>query len=131
MKRDNRVLCPDSKIDFFTENVKERKEAKTLCGICPAKFNCLQQALKQPEYYGVWGGLDENKIRRVLGTNEGGLPTSRATDVTICPFCSNKNLVNRLVRRTKKHDKVRTKCSTCTIEWTRFMFHSREQFDVE
>lgn len=38
--------------------------AKTLCGTCPVRVQCLETALIDNEPFGVWGGLtpDERKI---------------------------------------------------------------------
>lgn len=30
---------------------------KALCKMCPVKTNCLDEAIKNKEKYGIWGGL--------------------------------------------------------------------------
>lgn len=34
------------------------EEAKTFCGGCPVRNECLREALTRGERYGIWGGLD-------------------------------------------------------------------------
>ena len=49
---------------FFSEKSEEIAYAKTLCGTCPVKRECLQGALSRKEPCGVWGGelLDEGVV---------------------------------------------------------------------
>ena len=41
---------------FFSEKKEEIAYAKTLCGGCPVKKECLEGALSRQEPCGVWGG---------------------------------------------------------------------------
>jgi WhiB family redox-sensing transcriptional regulator len=41
---------------FFSEKSEEIANAKTLCGGCPVKKECLEGALSRQEPCGVWGG---------------------------------------------------------------------------
>jgi WhiB family redox-sensing transcriptional regulator len=41
---------------FFDENEEMIATAKTLCGNCPMKAQCLEGALSRQEPCGVWGG---------------------------------------------------------------------------
>lgn len=41
---------------FFSEKSEEIAYAKSLCGGCPVKRECLQGALSRQEPCGVWGG---------------------------------------------------------------------------
>ncbi|MGI5401129.1 WhiB family transcriptional regulator [Streptomyces sp. CA-135486] len=38
-------------------------EAKSVCGRCPVREQCLQWAMELGQDFGVWGGLDENERR--------------------------------------------------------------------
>lgn len=38
--------------------------AQALCGDCPVRHKCLQEALENPPAYGVWGGEDFDVERR-------------------------------------------------------------------
>ena len=41
---------------WFAESPAEVELAKTLCGGCPARTECLAGALARKEPWGVWGG---------------------------------------------------------------------------
>jgi WhiB family redox-sensing transcriptional regulator len=38
-------------------------EAKSVCGRCPVREQCLEWAVELGQDFGVWGGLDENERR--------------------------------------------------------------------
>jgi len=41
---------------WFAESPADVEFAKTLCGACPARAECLAGALVRQEPWGVWGG---------------------------------------------------------------------------
>ncbi len=41
---------------WFAESPTELENAKTLCGACPFRVECLAGALERQEPWGVWGG---------------------------------------------------------------------------
>ncbi|MGH3565858.1 MAG: WhiB family transcriptional regulator [Pseudonocardia sp.] len=41
---------------FFAESPAELERAKTLCGACPIRVECLAGAVRRQEPWGVWGG---------------------------------------------------------------------------
>jgi WhiB family redox-sensing transcriptional regulator len=41
---------------FFAESPAEVEDAKTICGACPIREQCLAEALERREPWGVWGG---------------------------------------------------------------------------
>ena len=41
---------------FFAESPDDVEFAKTLCGSCPVRLDCLSGALERREPWGVWGG---------------------------------------------------------------------------
>jgi WhiB family redox-sensing transcriptional regulator len=41
---------------WFAESPADVEFAKTLCGACPARTECLASALGRAEPWGVWGG---------------------------------------------------------------------------
>ena len=59
---------------FFPPSTAERKDererrelrAKSICGVCPVKAQCLEYAMEIREPYGIWGGLTESERRTVL-----------------------------------------------------------------
>ena len=50
---------------FFPERGASTKEAKSVCGGCEVRMECLEYALRHGEKFGIWGGLSERERRRV------------------------------------------------------------------
>ena len=42
---------------FFSERPDELARAQAICGDCPVRIECLEQALERGEEWGVWGGV--------------------------------------------------------------------------
>lgn len=53
----------------------EANYARTLCGLCPAKQECLDYALQFHGLSGIWGGLDR-KERYIMQVANDITPTS-------------------------------------------------------
>ena len=54
---------------FYAEGANAVAQAKSLCGVCPAKDRCLEWALTREEF-GVWGGTtprERSDLRRTNG----------------------------------------------------------------
>jgi WhiB family redox-sensing transcriptional regulator len=51
---------------FFPEKGDSPKQAKAICGRCPAKRPCLEYALEHRIRPGVWGGYTDKERRRIL-----------------------------------------------------------------
>ncbi|WP_433271958.1 WhiB family transcriptional regulator [Actinosynnema sp. CS-041913] len=72
-----RGLCRglDSALFFHTPNergaARELREAraKAVCARCPVLSECRTHALTVEETYGVWGGLGESELRRLISAN--------------------------------------------------------------
>jgi WhiB family redox-sensing transcriptional regulator len=49
---------------FFSEKAEEITLAKSLCGSCPARRECLTGALSRQEPCGIWGGelFEDGKV---------------------------------------------------------------------
>jgi len=47
--------------------------AKSVCKDCPVKSECLADALRTNERYGVWGGLTWNERRKILRARAGAV----------------------------------------------------------
>ena len=45
--------------------MRERK-AKAICAQCPVITNCLKEALRSNEPYGVWGGMSADERYRLM-----------------------------------------------------------------
>lgn len=51
------IPCRDYDAElWFAERPEDVEFAKTLCGLCPARIQCLAGALDRQEPWGVWGG---------------------------------------------------------------------------
>ena len=50
---------------FFPERGASTKEAKSVCGGCEVKMECLEYALRHGEKFGIWGGMSERERRRL------------------------------------------------------------------
>ena len=51
------IPCRDYDAElWFAERPEDVEFAKTLCGLCPARTQCLAGALERQEPWGVWGG---------------------------------------------------------------------------
>lgn len=51
------IPCRDYDAElWFAEKPEDVEFAKTLCGLCPARIQCLAGALEREEPWGVWGG---------------------------------------------------------------------------
>ena len=53
---------------FERKDEKEVREAnaKSICGQCRVRRNCLDYAIRIREPHGIWGGLTENERRMLL-----------------------------------------------------------------
>lgn len=50
---------------FFPDRGESAAPAKTACGRCPVKNECLEFALSNGEKFGIWGGASERERRRI------------------------------------------------------------------
>ncbi|HZW43565.1 MAG TPA: WhiB family transcriptional regulator [Dermatophilaceae bacterium] len=51
------IPCQESDAElWFAESPADVEFAKTLCGGCPVRIECLAGALNRGEPWGVWGG---------------------------------------------------------------------------
>jgi WhiB family redox-sensing transcriptional regulator len=64
-----KAACRDSKFDpdwwWGEEESDEASNAIGICSICPVQPDCLELALKNNEYQGIWGGLTPKQRMRV------------------------------------------------------------------
>jgi hypothetical protein len=71
---------------FFSDDPQEKYAAKNLCFSCPVRKDCVKWALESKQIWGVWGGRDENEIRRILSVNADG-DEIRRDRYPQCPYC--------------------------------------------
>jgi hypothetical protein len=53
--------CQSNPNLFFSDADRGRQEAKKICGTCPVRARCFDQAREDGEKFGVWGGVDFSK----------------------------------------------------------------------
>lgn len=57
LQRGETIPCRDYDAElWFAEQPDQVEFAKTLCGACPLRVECLAGALERGEPWGVWGG---------------------------------------------------------------------------
>jgi WhiB family redox-sensing transcriptional regulator len=50
---------------FFPERSQvEAAKAKAICANCPVKQQCLDEAIRNCERFGIWGGMDQEERRK-------------------------------------------------------------------
>lgn len=65
------ALCAGMDTDLFfadrgNEAKQQNEEAKAICRVCPVRFDCLEDALNEPQpWFGVRGGLTAKERRRI------------------------------------------------------------------
>ena len=62
---------------FFSEDEMQVVEAKSLCGGCPVRAQCLDGALSRQEPAGVWGGELFEEGRIIAKKRKAGRPTMK------------------------------------------------------
>ena len=75
---------------FFPERGASTKEAKSVCGGCEVKTECLEYALRHGEKFGIWGGMSERERRRLrrqraLATTSGSRSVDASSPVVTTP----------------------------------------------
>lgn len=66
------VPCQSAPSVFFDDDEMTRGDkivngrlARKLCGLCPIRLQCLEYAVSNQEFQGVWGGLTEVERKRL------------------------------------------------------------------
>lgn len=105
-----------SEHNWFPEldEVEKELNARDVCRRCPVKFNCAQAGLTGAESWGIWGGMEEFRVRRALGRDSFGDTRSRARDLR-CPYCDSDDLEISKKRFSKGYPVV---CNSCSISWS-------------
>jgi hypothetical protein len=114
-------LCSSSRYinssehDWFPEldELTKERNARKVCHRCPVQFECAQAGLSGREAWGIWGGMEEFRVRRALGKDSFGSPRARTIDL-VCPYCNSNDLEIAKKRTSKGY---RVECNSCSIEW--------------
>lgn len=51
---------------FFPESSKRTYLPKSICKRCPVQLNCLEEALRDKNCMGIWGGTTDYERRKLL-----------------------------------------------------------------
>ncbi|MFN8075291.1 MAG: WhiB family transcriptional regulator [Kineosporiaceae bacterium] len=62
----SRGACRTSDPDTLFVQGAAQNRAKTICGGCPVRVECLADALDNRTEFGVWGGMTERERRALL-----------------------------------------------------------------
>ena len=125
MHWDTKAACktPENfgKIDFFSSDPEEKNKAKNICFTCPVRGDCVKFALENGEIWGIWGGKDENEIRRTLSVNAEGNEVRRGR-YPQCPYCSARTsqLKTKIIDLPDGGRWTTAKvveCTNCGFEW--------------
>jgi hypothetical protein len=107
---------------FTSEDPVERNYAKNICYTeCEVRKECVVYALENSQIWWVWGGRDENEIRRVLSVNAEGNEIRRGR-YPQCPYCSARTskLSTKIVDLPEGGRWTTAKavvCGECGTEW--------------
>jgi hypothetical protein len=109
----HQAACRDGHLEFFDfTSTAQKTAAKKLCFSCPVRMECLQDALKEGDFNGMWGGIDETELRRALSVNKYGMPVNRGNSVR-CPNCRTE----QLQQHEKRRNRTKVHCANCKLTW--------------
>ena len=106
---------------FFSNKNNDIVSAKLMCDVCPVRKECAKWALENKQINGVWGGLNEDEIRRTLSVNWEGQEIRRKR-FPKCPGCATgtEDLITKTVNRPNggRWATMRmVECTECSFEW--------------
>lgn len=62
-----RAACRGQDVELFYSNEPANvRAALRICGHCPVRQQCFEDAVSRGEWFGVWGGLKESRRRRIV-----------------------------------------------------------------
>jgi WhiB family transcriptional regulator, redox-sensing transcriptional regulator len=60
------ALCAETDPElFFPDKGGSTRQAKAVCGRCEVRPECLGEALRNGERFGIWGGVSERERRKL------------------------------------------------------------------
>jgi hypothetical protein len=106
---------------FFSDNPEETNKAKNLCFACPVRKDCIKYALESKQIWGVWGGKDENEVRRTLSVDANGDEYRRGR-YPQCGYCSArtsklKTYIVNLTGGGRWTTARMVECTECGFKW--------------
>lgn len=62
-----RAACRGQDVElFYSKDPANVRAALRVCGQCPVRQECYEDAVARGEWFGVWGGLKESRRRRIV-----------------------------------------------------------------
>lgn len=110
------AACQGQETLFFSYKPEHIQEAKKLCGECPVRFECLQDALDIGERFGIRGGVSEIELRIAQAINSKGETFVNPTRKIRCLFCGPRSTANLRVIEHKR-TKTLVHCIVCGLKW--------------
>lgn len=106
---------------FFSADFDERYIAKNMCYTCPVRQECGVWALESGTIWGIWGGKDDNELRRILSVNADGNEIRR-NRFPQCPYCSARTSrlkinVIKLPEGGRWETAKEVECMDCGTKW--------------
>ena len=62
---------------FFADSAELQAKAIAICETCPVRDACLTFAVRTGQQYGIWGGKQQQIVRRLIAQERAGRPHSR------------------------------------------------------
>jgi hypothetical protein len=108
----------NSQFNWYPEllDIEAEQRARAVCARCPVQWECAQTALENREAWGIWGGMEEFRMRRALGKDSFGSNRARTLDL-VCPYCNSTDLEIAKKRTSKGYH---VECNYCSIEWVTY-----------
>ncbi|MGQ4340346.1 WhiB family transcriptional regulator [[Kitasatospora] papulosa] len=64
---ENEALCAQTDPEsHYPEPGGSSRDAKRTCLACPVRPECLEYAVTTEQYWGVWGGVSQHELRRLI-----------------------------------------------------------------
>lgn len=106
---------------FFSDDPADRYKAKNLCYTCDVRKDCILYALTSGEIWGIWGGRDEDEIRRTLSVDLNGNEVRRGR-YPQCPYCGARTSrlevkIIDLPEGGRWSTAKAVHCTVCDFEW--------------
>jgi hypothetical protein len=106
---------------FFSEEPEDIIKAKNMCFACPVRKDCIKWALEDSRIWGVWGGHDEQEIRRTLSVNADGAEIRRDR-YPQCLYCGARtSKLNPVIAENPEGGRWSTvrlvECTDCGFTW--------------
>ncbi len=84
---------PDDDQESRVERKAREAKAKSICGTCPVRAECLDEAMRSGERFGIWGGMTERERRSAAARARMAAPAAEAVPRPTRPLVIPASLV--------------------------------------